>query len=58
MAALEILVSIEIKSGNFEDFIEIIEQNQGKYVTLGLCFILYMLMILITEGLPIMISLR
>lgn len=48
MGALEILVSIEIKSGNFEDFIEIIEQNQGKYVTLALCFILYMLMMLIT----------
>lgn len=49
---------MKINSGGFETFISLIEQNQGQYVTLGACFILYMLIILLTEGLPLMISLR
>ena len=58
MAAVEIWIEVNIKAGSFDDFIGIIEQNQDKFVVLGSCFILYLLIILLSEGLPLMLSLR
>ena len=58
MAAVEIWIEINLKNGSFSDFISILEQNQDKFVVLGFCFILYLLIILLTEGLPLMLSLR
>ena len=58
MSALEIWIEINIKNGTFEDFISIIEKTQDKFVVLAACFILYILIILLTEGLPLMLSLR
>lgn len=58
MAGIELTIQLEIDSGSFQTFISLIEKNQGQDVTLGACFIVYLLIILLTEGLPLMISLR
>ena len=58
MAGIELTIQLEIDNGNFQTFISLIEKNQGQDVTLGACFIVYLLIILLAEGLPLMISLR
>jgi hypothetical protein len=58
MAGIELTIQLEIDSGSFQTFISLIEKNQGQDVTLGACFIVYLLIILLAEGLPLMISLR
>lgn len=51
-------MQINLTKGSFEDYITIIEDNQNKYVVLGLCFIVYLVVMLLTEGLPLIMSLR
>lgn len=58
MSAVEVWVQINLTNGSFEDFITIIEENQNQYVVLGFCFIVYLLVVLLSEGLPIIMSLR
>lgn len=58
MGSVEILVLVNLSNGNFEDFITLIEQSQGQFVTLALCFIIYLLVVLVTEGIPLIVSLR
>lgn len=58
MSSVEVWVQINLTNGSFEDFITIIEENQNQYVVLGFCFIVYLLVVLLTEGMPIIMSLR
>lgn len=58
MSVLEVWVQINITNGSFEDFISVIEKNQKREVVLGLCFILYLVVFLLSEGLPLIMSLR
>lgn len=58
MSTAEIYAKLMIKKGSFEDWISIMEENRGKYIVLGLCFILYLIIIMLTEGLPLIMSLR
>lgn len=48
MSAVEVWVQINIANGSFEDFISIIEQKQNQYVVLGMCFILYLVILLLS----------
>lgn len=58
MSSVEVWVQINLTNGSFEDFITIIEENQNQYVVLGFCFIVYLLVVLLTEGMPLIMSLR
>ncbi len=58
MSFVQVWVQINITNGSFEDFISIIEENQNQFVVLGLCFIAYLVIIMLTEGLPLIMSLR
>ena len=58
MGSIEILVLVNISNGTFEDFITLIEQSQGQFTTLALSFIIYLVIVLITEGIPLILSFR
>lgn len=58
MGSVEILILVNLSNGNFEDFITLIEESQGQFVTLALCFIIYLLVVLVTEGIPLIVSFR
>jgi hypothetical protein len=54
----EIIVALYVKSDSFETFIDTISSNIQYEVVLGMLFVGSVIYILITEGLPIMYSLR
>ncbi len=58
MVAVQILIAFKIHDGSFESFMEFFQQSNGQFVTLAMCFIGASLLILLTQGLPIMYSLR
>ncbi len=52
------IIAVKIHDGTFESFMEIFEESNGQFDTLAMCFIGAVLLILLTEGLPIMYSLK
>ena len=56
--AFEISVALYVVPDSFEEFIESISGNIQYEVVLGILFVGSVLFILITEGLPVMYSLR
>lgn len=55
---MQVIILIKIMDNTFSNFISIIEKNQNVYVVLGLCFILFLIAMILTECLPLILSLR
>jgi len=51
-------MAFKIHDGSFRTFIEAIEEINGQFVTFGMCFVSIIILMLLTEGLPMMYSLK
>jgi hypothetical protein len=58
VSILEVWMHINITQEKFEDVLPITTNNLERYAILGLCFILYLIIVLVSEGLPLLMSLR
>lgn len=58
MSVLEVWVQINTENGSFQKYINVILKNQNQFVVLALCFIGYLVLLLFSEWLALMVSVR